>query len=167
MSIVDTGLPVVFVSAKSLDIPLSTLLEHPASIDANIDLMAKLEQVRQRACSLFPALRSILSPPSPKLCIVHPRCNYTTTGGEILSKGSMDLMIRTVSTGVRVIACILCVCVFPRRISRLTVSFFGSNFIILFLLQPLLRLPHQCLSGTVSSRKSYRKHTPVRRQGKH
>lgn len=98
VTIIDTGLPVVFVSAKSLDIPLSSLLEHPASIDSNAELMAKLEQIRQRACSLAPGLR--LSPPSPKLCVVHPRCNYITTGGQKVSKESMDLLIRTVSTGV-------------------------------------------------------------------
>lgn len=88
----------VFVSAKSLGIPLSSLLEHPAAIDSNKDLMARLEQVRQRACSLAPNLR--LSPPSPKLCVVHPRCQYSTTGGHTISEDSMDLLIRTVSTGV-------------------------------------------------------------------
>jgi 2-methylaconitate cis-trans-isomerase PrpF len=98
VSIVDTGLPVVFVSAKSLDIPLSSLLDHPAAIDSNKDLMAKLEQVRQRACTLSPNLK--ISPPSPKLCVVHPRCEYITTGGQKVAKDSMDLLIRTVSTGV-------------------------------------------------------------------
>ena len=100
VSIVDTGLPVVFVSASSLRIPLSSLLEHPQAIDANTELKAKLERVRQAACTLTPELQAKLSPPAPKICVVHPRCKYTTTGGEMLSADSMDVMVRAVSTGV-------------------------------------------------------------------
>jgi 2-methylaconitate cis-trans-isomerase PrpF len=99
VTVIDTGLPVVFVSAKALGIPLSSLLEHPATIDANTELMAKLEKIRQKACTLTPQLQSILSSPSPKICVVHPSCDYTTTGGEAISQGDMDVVARTVSSG--------------------------------------------------------------------
>ncbi|UZJ57513.1 hypothetical protein CBS101457_006833 [Exobasidium rhododendri] len=99
ISVIDTGLPVVFVSAASLKMPLSSLLEHPAAIDANTELMAKLERIRQKACTLTPPLRSILSSPSPKICVVHPPCDYNSTSGEQIREDAMDLMVRTVSSG--------------------------------------------------------------------
>lgn len=100
MSIVDTGLPVVIVSAKDLDIPSSQLLEHPSSIESNMQLMGKLEQVRQKASSLTPTLQGILSSPAPKLCVVHPPTTYTSTGGETVAEESMDLLVRVVSSAV-------------------------------------------------------------------
>lgn len=99
VSIVDTGLPVIFVSADSIGATTESLLEHPASIDANRTLMDKLERIRHAASQLTPALQSKFSPPAPKICVVHPPVGYKTTGGEEVQAEETDLLIRTVSVG--------------------------------------------------------------------
>lgn len=99
VSIVNTGLPVVFVHANSLGIPLSELKQHPASIDANRPLIELLERVRQAACQLTPQLQSTYSKPSPKLCVIHEPTSYTTTGGVEVDSKDMDIFIRVLSTG--------------------------------------------------------------------
>ncbi|PWN89916.1 DUF453-domain-containing protein [Acaromyces ingoldii] len=97
ISIVDTGLPVIFVSALDLSIPLSDLVQHPAAIDSNRALMDRLERIRFQASQLTPDLASKFSPPAPKICVVHPAASYKTTGGQEVTADETDLLARTVS----------------------------------------------------------------------
>ncbi|MCO5549741.1 hypothetical protein L7F22_003214 [Adiantum nelumboides] len=99
VSIVNTGLPVVFVHANSLGIPISDLTQHPASIDANKPLIELLERVRHAACQLTPQLQSTYSKPSPKLCVIHEPVSYTTTGRVEVDADEMDIFIRVLSSG--------------------------------------------------------------------
>lgn len=99
ISIVNTGLPVVFVHANSLGISVSDLCKHPARIDANKSLIDLLETVRHAACQLTPELQSTYSKPSPKLCLIHEPMSYTTTGGVDVRAEEMDIFIRVLSTG--------------------------------------------------------------------
>ncbi|PWN34643.1 DUF453-domain-containing protein, partial [Meira miltonrushii] len=99
VSIVNTGLPVVFVHASSLGISLSDLTQHPASIDANKPLIELLERVRHAACQLTPQLQSTYSKPSPKLCVIHEPIPYTNTGGTEVEAKDMDIFIRVLSSG--------------------------------------------------------------------
>lgn len=99
VSIVNTGLPVVFVHANSLGIPISDLTQHPASIDTNKPLIELLERVRHAACQLTPQLQSVYSVPSPKLCVIHEPVSYTTTGGVKIDANDMDMFVRVLSSG--------------------------------------------------------------------
>lgn len=99
VSVVDAGLPVIFVSAQSLGIPLSSLIAPPQTIDSNRPLMDLLERVREAASHLTPSLAAKFSPPAPKICVLHPRATYTSSGGQVIHESEMDLVARTVSVG--------------------------------------------------------------------
>lgn len=96
---IDAGLPVVVVAADAIAVPISELLEHPASIDTNVDLMQKLERIRVAASSLTPELSARLSLAAPKICVVAPSTPYTTTGGTFVGSKDADILARVVSSG--------------------------------------------------------------------
>lgn len=99
VSIVDTGLPVVFVHAADLQVPPERIVQTAAQLDADPDLLARVEMVRQQAARLSPKLTAQLCLSAPKVCLVHPRTAYTTSGGQYVAKNDMDLLVRAVSVG--------------------------------------------------------------------
>jgi hypothetical protein len=99
VTVVDTGLPVIFASAESCGISVEELCKEPSAIDANVELMAKLERIRQAASRLTPALTKTFSPPAPKICVIAKATSFTSTGGETVQANDMDIFIRAVSVG--------------------------------------------------------------------
>ncbi|PWN99078.1 hypothetical protein FA09DRAFT_359686 [Tilletiopsis washingtonensis] len=99
VSVVDTGLPTIFVAASSLALPDALLLAHPSVLEGDAAQMAKLEAVRCAAAQLTPELTRRLSPPAPKVCVVAPRAAYSTTGSEALRAETMDCLLRALSNG--------------------------------------------------------------------
>ncbi|KAF8605328.1 DUF453-domain-containing protein [Ceratobasidium sp. AG-I] len=88
-TIVDTGLPVIFVSASrilSLSTSSHTLSTDPATLDTDLRLMILLERVRRAGADHAGIL---LSSSAPKICLVGP-----TEGDE-----KADMTIRAVSVG--------------------------------------------------------------------
>ncbi|CDU24306.1 uncharacterized protein SPSC_03377 [Sporisorium scitamineum] len=104
VTIINAGLPTIFISSSSLS-PildpslLSTL--SPSDLDANTPLMTLLDKLRIAAAGLTPFLQETLSPSAPKICVVHPtpESGYTTTGGQHVQAQEMDVLIRAVSVG--------------------------------------------------------------------
>lgn len=101
ITIVDAGLPVIFVESQALDVDFEHLISHPASLDADAALMRRIEEVRQTASSLTTYLRDLYFPgsASPKVCLLHPRARYMTTGGEFVMAEDYHCLIRAVSVG--------------------------------------------------------------------
>ena len=99
VSIVDAANPLVFVKAGHLGL---TGTETPAEIDANPELLAKLEAIRAAACARlgFVADRgdaTRLSPAVPKMTIVAPAKTYTCSSGEEISAEKINLTARIMS----------------------------------------------------------------------
>lgn len=99
VTVVDTGLPVVFVHAADLHVPPEQIVQTAAELDADPALKARIEAVRQQAAHLTPALTAQLSLSAPKVCLVHPRTPYTTSGGVHVAADDMDILVRAVSVG--------------------------------------------------------------------
>ncbi|SHO78421.1 Uncharacterized protein MSYG_2765 [Malassezia sympodialis ATCC 42132] len=99
VSVVDTGLPVVFVHAADLQVPREHIVQTAAQLDADPALLARVEEVRQQAARLTPALAAQLCMSAPKVCLVHPRTPYTTSGGASVAANDMDVLVRAVSVG--------------------------------------------------------------------
>ncbi|KDN53073.1 DUF453-domain-containing protein [Tilletiaria anomala UBC 951] len=99
VSLVDCGLPVIFVSAASLLIPLDLLMAHPAELDAHALTMRLLEAVRREGAKLSEKVWTNFSPSAPKVCIVHPRTVYKSSGGDQVDQRDMDLLVRSISVG--------------------------------------------------------------------
>ncbi len=104
VTIINAGLPTIFISSSSLSSvldpsALSTL--SPSDLDAILPLMTLLDKLRTASAGLTPFLQKTLSPSAPKICIVHPTpdAGYTTTGGQLVEAGEMDVLIRAVSVG--------------------------------------------------------------------
>lgn len=100
MTVTDTGLPTIFVDARDVGIPLDQLLSHPAVLEADTSAMQRLEKIRYESSQLASSLKAKFSPPAPKICLVHPRVAYQTTGGQKLKAPEMDVVIRALSNGV-------------------------------------------------------------------
>ncbi|CAO1629226.1 unnamed protein product [Sympodiomycopsis kandeliae] len=101
VTIIDAGLPVIFVDSSSLDVELDHLISHPASLDADTGLMHRIEELRQVASSLTSYLTSLYFPgsASPKVCLLHERMPYMTTSGDNIASQDYDCLIRAVSVG--------------------------------------------------------------------
>lgn len=101
VSIVDAGLPVIFVRASNLGVDFDQLTSHPASLDADLGLMQRIEALRQAASSLDSSLSGLYFPGSaaPKVCLLHPRANYLTTGSTEVRGEEVDCLARAVSVG--------------------------------------------------------------------
>lgn len=101
VSIVDAGLPVIFVQASALDVDYAKLTAHPADLDNDGDLGRRVEELRHAASQLSSELRSLYFPgsASPKVCLLHPRAAYKTTGGQQVNEGDIDLVARAISVG--------------------------------------------------------------------
>lgn len=101
VSIFDAGLPVIFVHARSLDVELEHLISHPASLDADPALMQRIEDIRRIASQLTPELSATYFPGSaaPKVCLLHEKVPYKSTGGQDVALAEYDCLIRSVSVG--------------------------------------------------------------------
>jgi hypothetical protein len=101
VSIVDAGLPVIFVRASDLGVDFDQLTSHPASLDADLGLMQRIEALRKAASSLDPSLTGLYFPGSaaPKVCLLHPRATYRTTGSTEVRGEEVDCLARAISVG--------------------------------------------------------------------
>ncbi|KAF8311640.1 DUF453-domain-containing protein [Clavulina sp. PMI_390] len=107
VSIVDAGLPAVFVPASAITAPTSTsaldlLSMTPAELDSIPWLHPQLEAIRQAAIQTIPKSSHFTpSDSTPKICLVGPPSSYISTSGEeVLATGeSMDCRVRPVSVG--------------------------------------------------------------------
>ncbi len=104
VTLIDCGLPVIFVPASALSavLPPALLTAHPAQLDAHGASMRLLERVRVQGARLSERVWANFSPPAPKVCVVDARTAYASTGGEQVARGDMDLLIRSISVGVSV-----------------------------------------------------------------
>ncbi|KOS15960.1 hypothetical protein Malapachy_3266 [Malassezia pachydermatis] len=99
VSVVDTGLPIVLVLASDLHVGREQMTQTAAMLDTDTALLARVEEVRQQVARLTPGLQALLSPSAPKVCLVAPRSEYTTSGGETVPAEAMDVLVRAVSVG--------------------------------------------------------------------
>lgn len=100
-SLVDVASPCVFVRATDLGL---TAAEPPATIDADPDLVERLERVRAAACVRYgfvddPDRAAEVSPGIPKLAVVGERRPYPTVGGGEVRPDEYDLLARIMSMG--------------------------------------------------------------------
>jgi 2-methylaconitate cis-trans-isomerase PrpF len=100
-SLVDATNPMVFVRARDLGL---TGTEAPAALDADGDLMAKLEAIRAAgtvAMGIAPdaATATARSPAVPKIQLVASPRGYTDLSGEPISAEAADLNVLIVSMG--------------------------------------------------------------------
>ncbi|PWN23861.1 DUF453-domain-containing protein, partial [Microstroma glucosiphilum] len=101
ISVVDAGLPVIFVRASDMSVDFDQLTSHPASLDADLGLMQRIEALRKAASSLDSSLSGLYFPGSaaPKVCLLHPRATYRTTGSTEVRGEEVDCLARAVSVG--------------------------------------------------------------------
>ncbi|WFD36121.1 hypothetical protein MCUN1_002992 [Malassezia cuniculi] len=99
VSVVDAGLPVIFVDASTLGLSTEEYTGPVQTLDANAQMHAAAERVRQQVALRFEPLARVLSPSAPKICIIHPRTTYTTSSGESLGANDIDMLVRAISVG--------------------------------------------------------------------
>ncbi|PKI85279.1 hypothetical protein MVES_001301 [Malassezia vespertilionis] len=99
VTVIDAGLPTVFVHAADLGASSAQMAGPAAALDTDRALHARIESVRQQAARLTPALAAGLCLSAPKVCLVHPRAPYTTSGGVAIAAEDMDVLVRAVSVG--------------------------------------------------------------------
>ena len=99
VSMVDVGLPTIFVHAKDLGVPPEQIIQPAHVLDSDKKLLARIEAVRYQAAQCAPQLSNSWSPSAPKVCLVHPRTAYTTSGGTQVRADDMDILVRAVSVG--------------------------------------------------------------------
>ncbi len=92
-SLVDAANPGVFVAAESLGIAGN---EMPADLDADTDLMARLQAIRKAGAA---AMGLKFSPALPMVGFVAPPMDASLLSGEAVPKGDGDLLGRMVSMG--------------------------------------------------------------------
>ena len=96
VTIVDAGIPTVFINAKSLNL---TGTEKPAEIESNLALMKKIEEIRGicavKAGLLQDASKSVeISPYAPFFAIVSPAADYTTFDNKTVYSKEIDIVSR-------------------------------------------------------------------------
>lgn len=96
VSIVDAGIPVVFIAAESLGL---TGTESAAEIDAQADLLRRIESIRAAAAVAYGAVSTPdeateKSPYSPFFAIVGSPAAYTTPNGGEIGEGDVDIVCR-------------------------------------------------------------------------
>jgi 2-methylaconitate cis-trans-isomerase PrpF len=101
VSLVDATNPVVFVRAKDLGLEGT---ERPETLDARLDLAARLEAIRGAAAERMglvadPAQATTLSPAVPKIAVVAPPAPFRALDGTPVPAAAVDLVARVVSMG--------------------------------------------------------------------
>lgn len=99
VSLVDVSSPCVF--ARASDVGMSAT-ELPSEINADQDLLERLEAVRSAACERYGFVEDRSdatdeSPGIPKMVVVGDRRSYETVSGEELSPYDYDLLARIMS----------------------------------------------------------------------
>jgi 2-methylaconitate cis-trans-isomerase PrpF len=99
VTLVDVSNPCVFARASDLGM---TAAERPEGIDADSDLLDKLERVRSAACVRFgfvddPAEATARSPGIPKMAVVGEKHDYESVSGETVEADEFDLLARIMS----------------------------------------------------------------------
>jgi 2-methylaconitate cis-trans-isomerase PrpF len=99
VSLVDATNPCVFARASDLGM---TAAERPDEIDADADLLDRLERVRSAACARYgfvddPAAATGESPGIPKMAVVGERRPYETVAGDRVGADEYDLLARIMS----------------------------------------------------------------------
>ena len=101
VSLVDAGLPTVFVDAASLGL---TGTELQPAVNADAELLARVEAIRAHAAVVMglatTARQATLERPHvPKLCSVAPPADYVASDGRPVPATSIDLLARVFSMG--------------------------------------------------------------------
>jgi 2-methylaconitate isomerase len=101
VSLVDAVNPCVFVPAASLGL---TGIETPDRVDADPDLLRRIEAIRGQAAVAMGIARTpdeatAKSPGVPKLAIVSPPADYRSTRGAAVAAGDVDVVGRIMSMG--------------------------------------------------------------------
>ncbi|PWN30556.1 DUF453-domain-containing protein, partial [Jaminaea rosea] len=101
VSIVNAGLPIIFVRASDFGVDFNKLTSHPADLDSDGALGARVEELRKAASQLCSELRQLYFPgsASPKVCLLHRRAAYKSTGGTDVTEDSNDIVARAISVG--------------------------------------------------------------------
>jgi 2-methylaconitate cis-trans-isomerase PrpF len=99
VSVVDAANPLVFVRAADLG---SDATERPEEVDANLPLLAALEEIRDHAAVLLgmapdAATARVKAKAQPKVMMVAPPAAYRTTGGVDQPAERIDLTVRMIS----------------------------------------------------------------------
>ena len=100
-SLVDAGLPTVFVDAASLGL---TGTELQPAVNGDTELLARVEAIRAFAAvrmglASSPQQATDERPHVPKLCVVAPPADSMTADGRALPAASIDLLARVFSMG--------------------------------------------------------------------
>ena len=99
VSIVQAGLPTVFVHAADLGVSSDQIVQPAHVLDTDTQLHERIEALRYQAAQCAPDLQRQWSMSAPKVCLVHPRTAYTTSGGTHVPANAMDILVRAVSVG--------------------------------------------------------------------
>lgn len=93
VTIVDAGNPTAFVRAEELHLRGNEL---PAELDQDAPMRAKLEAIRGKVAELMgiPLSQSI-----PKIAFITVARDYRTAAGEMIAKGSVDMLARLMAMG--------------------------------------------------------------------
>lgn len=96
VSLVDAGNPLVFIKASDLNM---TGIETPAEIEANLELMDLIENIRSEAAVMFKLVKdkkqaTSHSPYNPFFCIVSPAQSYRTFDGKDIKGEDIDITSR-------------------------------------------------------------------------
>ena len=100
VSLVDAANPCVFVTASALG---CTGTESPSEIDANYNLMSRLEAIRTAASvamGIAPTVAAASAITSvPKVALISPPTAFRTLAGQAVSPDEMDISVRMISVG--------------------------------------------------------------------
>lgn len=101
-SLVDAANPLVFVRARDLGLSGTEL---PDQIEANVELMKRLEHIRAAAAVQMGLARDWADATQrvqsvPKIAFVSAPANYTISGGILISASEMDVVVRMLSMGI-------------------------------------------------------------------
>ena len=98
-SLVDAAAPAVFVQAKDIGL---TGTELPSDTQSNPRILGLMEEIRSKAAVMMKLApnRYEVSPAIPKVAIVAPRVDYTTSSGKAITAAECDLVARTKALAV-------------------------------------------------------------------
>jgi 2-methylaconitate cis-trans-isomerase PrpF len=92
VTIVSAGLPNILIAAASLQVdPTLSAME----LDNDAQLRDRLERIRIAAAQ-HAGLN--LSAASPKIVVVGPPVDYTTSGGDRIAREDFDILVRAISS---------------------------------------------------------------------
>ncbi|MEW6267152.1 MAG: 2-methylaconitate cis-trans isomerase PrpF [Thermodesulfobacteriota bacterium] len=101
VTLINAGLPTIFVEAESLGLRGDEL---QGDVNGNADLLARAEAIRAQGAVAMGLLSNAAEatakrPHSPKLAFVAKPLSYTASDGKVISADSIDLLARIFSMG--------------------------------------------------------------------